>query len=139
MIRKIEISDLLQLNEMTNNFDFIVKEENLLNNIEKYVGYFISDKLVAFICYSVYFERAEINYIYVKDEYRRFGIASKLMKYMIQKCNNLENVTLEVRESNCSAINLYKKFGFSECTIRKNYYGSEDAILMIKKFGDNNE
>ena len=124
---------------MTSNFDFIVKEENLLNNIEKYIGYFISDKLVSFICYSVYFERAEINYIYVKDDYRRFGIASKLMKYMIQKCSNLENITLEVRESNYSAINLYKKFGFSECTIRKNYYGSEDAILMIKKFGDNNE
>ena len=52
---------------------------------------------------------------------------------------NLENITLEVRESNYSAINLYKKFGFNECATRKNYYGSEDAILMIKKFGDNNE
>ena len=139
MIRKIEKFNLLQLNDMMKNFDFIVKEENLLNNTETYIGYFISEKLVAFICYSIYFERAEINYIYVKDEYRRYGIASELIKHMMKQNENLENITLEVRESNYSAINLYKKFGFNECATRKNYYASEDAILMIKKFGDNNE
>lgn len=139
MIRKIEISDLLQLNEMTNNFGLIVRENDLLNIDEKYFGYFTSNMLVAFICYSIYYERAEINYIYVKKEYRRFGIASDLIKNMIRENNNLENITLEVRKSNFNAINLYKKFGFCECAIRKNYYGSEDAILMIKKFGDNNE
>jgi len=138
MIRELKNFDLYELNKMTNCFNFVVKKENLLSDIEKYMGYFISDKLVAFVCYSVYFERAEINYIFVKEDYRRLGIASKLIESIINK-NYLENITLEVRKSNNIAIKMYKKIGFNECAIRKNYYGSEDAILMIMKFGDNNE
>ena len=40
-------------------------------------------------------------------------------------------VFLEVRVSNDVARELYKKFGFREAFIRKNYYGDEDAIVMI--------
>lgn len=45
-----------------------------------------------------------------------------------------ENLFLEVRESNVSAIALYQWAGFTEAGVRKNYYpsanGKEDAILM---------
>ena len=63
----------------------------------------------------------------------------ELLKYMFQETSNLENITLEVGKNNNAAINLYKKNGFEQCALRKNYYGKEDAILMIKKFGDDNE
>ncbi|MGN6955504.1 GNAT family N-acetyltransferase, partial [Neisseria sp. P0015.S004] len=44
---------------------------------------------------------------------------------------------LEVRSSNETAQQLYRKHGFQTCSLRKNYYalpdgGSEDAVLMEK-------
>ncbi len=44
-------------------------------------------------------------------------------------------MTLEVRESNIPAINLYKKFGFLEHGKRPRYYQApiEDAIIMWKR------
>ena len=43
-------------------------------------------------------------------------------------------VSLEVRMSNCAAIELYKKMGFETIAIRKAYYTDprEDALVMLK-------
>ncbi len=45
----------------------------------------------------------------------------------------VSNITLEVKTSNLSAIGLYKKYGFVVISTRKNYYGSDDAYLMIRE------
>ena len=40
---------------------------------------------------------------------------------------------LEVNENNIKALKLYKKIGFEQISVRKNYYGNnEDAIIMMK-------
>jgi ribosomal-protein-alanine N-acetyltransferase len=45
-----------------------------------------------------------------------------------------EAVYLEVRVSNKEAISLYKKLGFEEVRIVKEYYrDGEDAYVMVKK------
>ena len=42
---------------------------------------------------------------------------------------------LEVNEKNVKALKLYKKIGFEEISIRKNYYGKdENAVIMIKYY-----
>ena len=42
---------------------------------------------------------------------------------------------LEVNEKNVKALKLYKKIGFEEISIRKNYYGKEEnAVIMIKYY-----
>ncbi len=68
------------------------------------------------------------------------GIAKQLLAEFIaySKQHNAENLFLEVRETNVRAIKLYEFAGFSEMSVRKNYYpsddpnknGFEDAILM---------
>lgn len=88
---------------------------------------------IGFIAYSIYYDRAEIDYIYVLSDYRKKGYASKLLKYILDKVNALENITLEVNVNNVAAINLYEKFDFKIATQRKNYYGNENAYLMIRK------
>ena len=41
---------------------------------------------------------------------------------------------LEVRSSNTPAINLYKKAGFTNLSVRKKYYDDgEDAVVMAKE------
>jgi len=99
------------------------------NDFECVYGYYLDDKLVGVIDYSVIYDRIELNYIFVLDEYRNKGIASVMVKHI---CDMDLPISLEVCINNVSAINLYKKYGFKEVARRKNYYGSLDGILMVR-------
>ena len=50
---------------------------------------------------------------------------------------NIFDITLEVRISNTSAINLYKSLGFEAVGIRKEFYydNKEDALIMWRRGG----
>lgn len=67
-------------------------------------------------------------------EFRRQGVARALINRAFE--NETEFITLEVRESNIPAINLYSSFGFKRVGMRPNYYSNptENAILMTKSF-----
>ena len=77
-----------------------------------------------------------ITNIAVDPAYRNQGIGKAVLGSLIEEAERrkLTGVTLEVRESNIEAINLYKKFGFICAGIRKDYYHDtkEDAIIMWK-------
>ncbi len=103
-----------------------------LNPFNKVIGYYINDILVGFLDYSVMYEKIEINYIFVINEYRRKSIAYNLIKYVVDNYD-FENITLEVNVNNVSAINLYKKLGFKIIGIRKKYYDGIDGYLMEVK------
>ena len=111
-------------------------EENPLNKILVAVE---DDKVIAFIDYMITFNSATITQIAVLPKYRKTGIGSKLLNEMEKTFPKdledvVENVTLEVRKSNEAAINLYKKDGYEEIVIKKNYYkDGEDAIYMVKR------
>lgn len=82
-----------------------------------------------------------IDNIAVRQEYRKQGIASELLKVFLRfaKAQKLDFLTLEVRVSNDPAKRLYMKHGFAQVGRRKGYYDSpkEDAILMTRHFGEN--
>ena len=78
------------------------------------------------------YERMEINYIFVKEEYRKNNIGYELIKYMIDN-NEFDNITLEVNVNNDCAINLYKKHGFEIIGIREKYYNGIDGYLMERR------
>ena len=101
---------------------------------------FFNEEIVGFINYSIIYDRAELNYIYVSKEYRKKHVATKLMDYFINDAiiSECKNITLEVNENNLQAVALYKKFNFDIATIRSGYYGSKDGLLMIRKL-DNDE
>lgn len=79
-----------------------------------------------------------ISNVAVAPEFRRMGIADALIEMLKAVADELKLsfVTLEVRESNEPARNLYKKHGFTDVGRRKNYYDmpTEDAILMTSFF-----
>lgn len=119
-----------ELKLLLNNFN---TDSN--NVFVKRYCYLIDNHVVGFIDYSIYYDRAELNYIVVDELYRRKGIASSLIKYMIDdaKKNKCINITLEVNEHNLSAINLYKKYNFIQVAVRKNYYKDAQALLLELK------
>jgi ribosomal-protein-alanine N-acetyltransferase len=79
-----------------------------------------------------------ISNVAVAPEFRRNGIADKLIEELMTMCKslNLSFVTLEVRAGNEPAKSLYAKHGFVAVGTRKNYYDlpKEDAILMTHYF-----
>ena len=116
-------------------YDFILKYfpsyKISSDPFEKIFAYYDKD-IVGFISVSIIYERCEINYIAVEKEYRRRGIAQKLLDYVI-KFNDFDSISLEVRADNTAATSFYLKNGFDKVSIRKNYYGSVDGYLMVKK------
>ena len=79
-------------------------------------------------------DEAHITNIAVLPAYQGRGLGKVLLSSMIKECmlQAIKRMTLEVRESNLVAQSLYKKSGFVEGAIRKNYYSDnqEDAIVM---------
>ena len=72
----------------------------------------------------------------VKPISRRKGIGSALLKKleMILKKLNIQEIILEVRLSNITAISLYECGGFKRKSVSKNYYeDGEDALVMVKQ------
>ena len=108
----------------------ILEEENPFS---KYLVYIYENNVIAFCYYYEIYDKLEISYIFVKEEFRNKKIASKLMKYLIENNKDKYNITLEVKKDNVNAIKLYKKFGFKEVALRKGYYNGIDGILMELK------
>lgn len=137
MIRFYEDSDYKCVNRLLSSFD-----SNIDLNSNPFYNCLVYDEeaILGVILFEEIYGRIELDYIIVDDNYRRLGIASKLMEYLINyaSCNNISNITLEVNENNTSALNLYKKYKFELVSRREKYYKDNDAILMIRKF-DNNE
>ncbi len=78
-------------------------------------------------------DEGDITNIGILKAKRRKGYGGMLLKKLISYMeeNGLNALNLEVRVSNKAAIALYKKYGFYEVGLRKNYYnGKEDALLL---------
>ena len=110
------------------NIDFL-NSHNPFNNTYLYL---LANKPVGLISFSTIYDRVELDYIWVHKEYRKKGIASKMLNYMLNN-TDVNSISLEVAIDNTSAINLYKKYGFKVATIRKKYYNGKDAYLMIRE------
>lgn len=133
MIRKLQISDLEEANQLLSNFNYELTKEDF-NKVFFNSLVSVDDKINGIIVYNLFYDRIEIEYIIVPEEYRKKGIGSNLL-LEIEK-ENINNITLEVRESNITAINFYKKNGYKIEAIRKNYYGTENGYLMMKEIGE---
>lgn len=131
MIRKYNKNDIDRINELLGNFN--INYDNLNKEFLNILVYEI-DKIEAILVYDLLYDRIEIEYIIVDFNKRRKGIASKLIEQLDEF--DVNNITLEVRESNISAINFYEKNGYKKIAIRKNYYKEENGILMMKKLGE---
>lgn len=135
MIIECTIADIDSLNDMLAHFHVHITPASFLEDpFSVYLAYQSHHEMIAFIHYAVMYERAELNYIYVKTDYRGGKVASLLMEEMIHRCSmkQVQSITLEVRRGNEAAIQLYKKYGFGEISVRKNYYQDEDGIMMEK-------
>ena len=136
MVRFYNNEETSFLNDLLSSFNSVIDLDS--NPFYKCLVY-DDGTIKGCLVFEQIYERIELDYIIVNNNYRRYGIASKLLEFLIEysKSNCISNITLEVNESNIAALNLYKKYGFGIVSSRKNYYKNKNAILMIRKFDSN--
>ena len=95
-----------------------------------------ADRLVGYLIISRYADAWHIMNVAVDPDYRRRGVATKLLHRLFEVTagDDRRGYTLEVRVSNGSAIKLYEGLGFVGRGIRRGYYtdNREDALIMWK-------
>jgi ribosomal-protein-alanine N-acetyltransferase len=77
-------------------------------------------------------DEAHVTTIAVTSEARGQKLGTRLMLHLIDAAldGGAKHLTLEVRSSNRSAQELYRRFGMAPVGVRKSYYGDEDAVIM---------
>lgn len=106
------------------------------HEIAVYIVGICEEEVVSYAGLWYVLDESHVTNIAVKEDYRRMGIGSEMLKILCDsaKALNVKTMTLEVRESNESAISMYEKAGFIKMGIRKEYYTDnfENAIIMNK-------
>lgn len=110
-------------------------ESELDNNISVYIVAIDEDdnSVVAYAGVWLMYDFGDITNIAVHPDYRREGIAKKMLSMVADICKEkgIERLCLEVKENNIPAIEFYKSFGFTSDGVRKRYYQNKyDAYLM---------
>ncbi|HEY8390682.1 MAG TPA: ribosomal protein S18-alanine N-acetyltransferase [Clostridia bacterium] len=113
--------------------------EVINSDISRLFVYESDNRIVGYTVVTLIFDEAHLDNIAVDFASRGKGIGKQLVQYVIDFANknNIHKITLEVRISNTTAINLYKSFGFVVEGVRKNYYmDNEDAYIMWRYDND---
>jgi ribosomal-protein-alanine N-acetyltransferase len=91
------------------------------------------DRVVGYLVCSRYDTVWHVMNVAVDERLLRRGIATAMLAELFAQADKPgEQYTLEVRESNNSAIALYERFGFRSAGVRPGYYhdNKEDALIM---------
>jgi [ribosomal protein S18]-alanine N-acetyltransferase len=96
-----------------------------------------SRRAVGFCSFWRVLDELHINNLAVLPDFRRQGIGSTLLEYVLHKGVEFgaRRATLEVRRSNTTALALYERFGFSVAGVRSSYYSKpvEDALVLWRE------
>ena len=86
--------------------------------------------IVGYYGFWVMFDEIDITKVSIRKEFQGMKLSNVLMEDCFSRVK-------EVRVDNIPAISLYKKHGFKEIFVRKDYYGKgEDALMMVKEMED---
>ena len=95
------------------------------------------DRAIAFCIGWVIFDELHINTLAVSPDRRRQGVATFLLQAVMAEAaqEGARRATLEVRESNTPALQLYQRFGFTVAGRRPHYYTNppEDALILWRE------
>ena len=112
--------------------------ETLLSELNSPLNILVTEErggiIAGFVLGRVAADEAELFQIATLPEFRRQGIAERLLGELHAKMKERGAVTcfLEVRSRNSGAIALYEKNGYERIAIRKNYYPDDDAVICQK-------
>lgn len=104
------------------------------NQFALYVVLEEENKVIGYCGAWIVVDEAHITNVALLPEYRGRKLGEALMQKLMEIASEMGAITmtLEVRVSNFTAQALYRKLGFQNGAIRKNYYtdNQEDALVM---------
>ncbi|WP_432353164.1 ribosomal protein S18-alanine N-acetyltransferase [Sporosarcina sp. A2] len=104
------------------------------NDYATYIVAVCENEVVGHVGMWVVLDECHITNVAVRKSHQGHGIGEALMRQAMNLCrsNGVVAMSLEVRVSNETARNLYRKLDFKDGGIRKNYYSDdhEDALVM---------
>lgn len=104
------------------------------NQFALYVVLEEDNKVIGYCGAWIVVDEAHITNVALLPEYRGRKLGEALMRQLMELASEKGAITmtLEVRVSNFTAQSLYRKLGFQNGAIRKNYYtdNQEDALVM---------
>ncbi|WP_412177856.1 ribosomal protein S18-alanine N-acetyltransferase [Sporosarcina sp. YIM B06819] len=116
----------------------VFEHEMTSNDYAHYVVAVQDEEVIGHCGMWIVLDECHITNVAVRPQMRGNGIGEALMREAIALCRELDVrlMTLEVRMTNETAQNLYRKLGFQDGGIRKNYYTDdhEDALVMWVEF-----
>ena len=125
---KSDVDDVVKLEALSYG-EHHWSKESFYNELENNLAYYYCAG-----CWHI-FEEAHITTLSVHPDFRKQGVAQKLIFAIVDDCYKakIKYITLEVRESNVAAISLYEKNGFKSIGTRKGYYqdNNENALIMF--------
>lgn len=111
------------------------------NHLARYYIMLLDDIIIGYFGMWIISDEGHILNIAIDPKYRGKGYGNDLLIELIKiaKENLVNKLTLEVRETNDPAKNLYKKYNFKVLGRRKDYYRepTEDALIMWLDLGEN--
>lgn len=93
-------------------------------------------QVIGYVVMSIAAGEAHILTLAVHPEFQGQGFGKQILDHALEISSEhgADTIYLEVRPSNTRAVNIYRKAGFNEIGIRKDYYpdikGREDALVM---------
>lgn len=133
-MRDIPAVHVLEVECFPTPWDITAYYRELQNPSAYYQVARLGERLAGFGGMWVAGDEAHIVTLAVRAEFRRHGIARRLMDALIfeAKRRGVSRITLEVRVNNTPAQNLYTAYGFRTIAFRRNYYpdNGEDAAVM---------
>ena len=141
VLRRMTISDVPAIHRLEQAIfsmpwsekDFVY--EMTENKVARYLVIEEAGEIIAFAGAHIILDQAHVTNIAVRQDCRGRGLGRMITRALMQYASNLgaEYLTLEVRQSNVTAQNLYKSLGFVKVNVRKRYYEDtgEDALLMV--------
>lgn len=104
------------------------------NQFAHYLVYEYDGRIIGYCGMWLVMDEAQITNIAIHSDFRGQGRGEELLRFAIAFLGQfgVMKLSLEVRVSNHVAQQLYRKLGFQEGGIRKNYYADngEDALVM---------
>jgi len=82
--------------------------------------------------FDPFHKRAGLGILIAKEEYRRRGYASMALKCLINYCFNtlqVHQLYCNILTNNCESMDLFKKVGFIESGIKKDWIKTADGYL----------
>ena len=131
---KENISDIAKIEQAC--FSAPWSEDSIAESLDNPASHFLiayyGDEVAGYMGLQIFSGEGYVTNVAVLPKFRGKGIAKALISEQMK--NDMEFITLEVRESNVPAINLYTKMGFENMGIRPKFYSNptENAIIMTK-------